>query len=63
MSHVQRRARQWEEKDKRDTINLENPTVCFTISEPQNQEIREFYEVQERSSMTDFEATTLCKGR
>ena len=39
-----------------------NPTGPFTILELEDQEIREFYEVQERRSK-DFEAPKLWKGR
>ena len=43
-------------------ISLPYPTGSFTISEPRNQEIGEFYGVQERL-VTDFKARKLWKGR
>ena len=38
------------------------PTDIFTIPEPQDQEIGEFFVVQERRA-TDYEAPKLWKGR
>ena len=42
------------------TYIVANPTSPFTILEPRDQEIGEFYVAEERRA-TDFEAQKLCK--
>ena len=43
------------------TMETRDPTNPFTMLEPQDQEIGEFYVLQERRA-TDFEASKLWKG-